>query len=148
MNCDSCDEPKNSLIATTTGPRVMRASGVTASTRWGVMRPRTRRVRGRRLARTELAVDVDERLVDAGGVILLERVAHRLVGAALFVDDQVQQLLVALTEAQRLQQDRDRLLALAVDADVHDVLLVDFELEPGTAARDDLGVDDLALRCR
>ena len=79
------------------------------------------------------------------GVVLLERVAHRLVGTALLVDDQVEQLLVALAEAECLQQDRDGLLALAVDTDVHDVLLVDLELEPRTAARDDLRVDDLAL---
>ena len=102
-------------------------------------------VGGRRFARTELAVDVDEGFVDGCRVVLLERVAHRLVGATLFVDDQVEQLFVALTETECLQQHRDRLLALAVDTDVDDVLLVDLELEPCTAARDDLGVDDLAL---
>ena len=58
---------------------------------------------------------------------------------------EVEQLLVGLAEAERLQQHRDRLLALAVDADVDDVLLVDLELEPRTAARDHLGVDDLLL---
>ena len=56
-----------------------------------------------------------------------------------------EQLLFGLAEAERLEQDRDRLLALAVDADVDDVLLVDLELEPRTAARDHLGVDDLLL---
>ena len=79
------------------------------------------------------------------GVVLLERVAHRLVGAALLVDDEVEQLLVGLAEAERLQQHGDGLLALAVDADVDDVLLVDLELEPRAAARDHLGVDDLLL---
>ena len=44
-----------------------------------VLEQRARRVGGRRLARTQLAVDVDERLVGARGVVLLERVAHRLV---------------------------------------------------------------------
>ena len=110
-----------------------------------VLEERARGVGGRRFARTELAVDVDERFVDGCRVVLLERVAHRLVGTTLFVDDEVQQLLVALTETERLQQHGDGLLALAVDADVDDVLLVDLELEPRAAARDDLGVDDLAL---
>ena len=49
---------------------------------------------------------------------------------------------------ERLQQHGDGLLALAVDADVDDVLLVDLELEPRAAARDHLGVDDVLLRRR
>src|SRR5690606_14766035 len=40
-------------------------------------------------------------------------------------------------EAERLEEDRDGLLALAVDADADLVALVDLELEPRTAARDD-----------
>jgi hypothetical protein len=45
-------------------------------------------------------------------------------------------------QAQRLQEDGDRLLALAVDPDPELALLVDLELQPGTPARDDLaGVD-------
>ena len=55
------------------------------------------------------------------------------------------ELFFGLAEAERLQQHGDRLLALAVDADVDDVLLVDLELEPRAAARDHLGVDDLLL---
>ena len=55
------------------------------------------------------------------------------------------ELLVGLAEAERLEQHGDRLLALAVDADVDDVLLVDLELEPRAAARDHLGVDDVLL---
>ena len=70
-----------------------------------VLEQRARRVGRRRLARAQLAVDVDERLVDGGGVVLVERVAHRLVRAALLVDDEVEQLLVGLAEAERLQQD-------------------------------------------
>ena len=110
-----------------------------------VLEQRARRVGRGRLARAQLAVDVDERVVDARGVVLVERVAHRLVRTALLVDDQVEQLFVGLAEAERLEQHRDRLLALAVDADVDDVLLVDLELEPRAAARDHLGVDDLLL---
>ena len=82
------------------------------------------------------------------GVVLLERVAHRLVGLALLVGDEREELLVGLAEAERLEQHGDRLLALAVDADVHDVALVDLELEPRAAARDHLGVDDLLLGSR
>ena len=79
------------------------------------------------------------------GVVLLERVAHRLVRLAVLVGDEREELLVGLAEAERLEQHGDRLLALAVDAHVHDVALVDLELEPRTAARDHLGVDDLLL---
>jgi hypothetical protein len=104
-----------------------------------------RRVRRRGLARAELAVDVDERVVDSARVVLLERVPHRLVGPALVVDDEIEELLFGVAEAEGLQQHGDRLLALAVDADVDDVLLVDLEFEPRTAARDHLGVDDLLL---
>ena len=111
-----------------------------------VLQQRARRVGGRRLARPELAVDVDERLVDRRGVVLLEGVPHRLVGLALLVGDELEQLLVGLAEPERLEQHGDRLLALPVDAHVHDVALVDLELQPRAAARDHLGVDDLLLR--
>ena len=110
-----------------------------------VLEQRTRGVGRRRFARAQLAVDVDERFVDARGVVLLERVAHRLVRLAVLVGDEREELFVGLAEAERLEQHRDRLLALAVDAHVHDVALVDLELEPRTAARDHLGVDDLLL---
>ena len=60
----------------------------------------------------------------------------------------LRELLVGVAEAERLEQHGDRLLALAVDADVDDVLLVDLELEPRAAARDHLGVDDVLLRRR
>ena len=104
-----------------------------------------RAVRRRRLARAQLAVDVDERGVGVLGGVLVERVAHRVVRPTLRVDDEVEELLLGLAETERLQQDRDRLLALAVDADVDDALLVDLELEPRAAARDHLGADDVLL---
>ena len=47
-----------------------------------VLEQRTRGVGRGRLARAQLAVDVDERGVGVFGVVLLERVAHRLVGVA------------------------------------------------------------------
>ena len=47
-----------------------------------VLEQRTRGVGRGRFARTQLAVDVDERFVDGRRVVLLERVAHRLVRLA------------------------------------------------------------------
>jgi hypothetical protein len=102
-----------------------------------------RGVGGRRLARAQLAVDVDERLVGALGVVLLERVADRLVGPAVLVGDEPEERVVGVAELERLEQHRHRLLALPVDADVHDVFLVDLELEPRAAAGDHLGVGDI-----
>ena len=86
---------------------------------------------GRRLARTQLAVDVQQRLVGADGVVLLQRRHHDLGEAEPLVD-----LLVG--PAQGLEQHGDRLAALAVDAHADGVALVDVELQPGTAARDHL----------
>ena len=45
--------------------------------------------------------------------------------------------------AERLEQHGDRLAALAVDADADGLALVDVELQPGTAARDDLDAVDV-----
>ncbi len=110
-----------------------------------VLEQAARRVGCRRLTGAELPVDVDERRLGVLGVVLLERVAHRVVRVALRVEDQVEELLVALPEAERLEQHGDGLLALAVDPDVDDVLLVDLELEPGATTGDDLGVDEVLL---
>ena len=96
-----------------------------------VLQERARGLRRRRLARTELAVDVLERLLLRLDVVLLQR---ELDGGR--VVEQRQDLVGR--PAERLQQHRDVLAALAVDADADRVLLVDVELEPGTAARDDL----------
>jgi hypothetical protein len=43
MNCESCEEPKNSLSAATTGRMLMIVCGVIASTSSVVMRSRTTR---------------------------------------------------------------------------------------------------------
>ncbi len=88
---------------------------------------------GRRLARAQLAVDVEQRVVLALGVVLLQGEAHRLELAELLED-------LGLGPAEGLEENGDRLLALAVDADADHVALVDLELEPGAAARDDLRV--------
>ena len=47
--------------------------------------------------------------------------------------------------AERLQEDGHVLAALAVDAHADGVLLVDVELEPGAAGRDDLGDEDVLV---
>ena len=104
-----------------------------------VVEQRLRGLAGGRLARAQLAVDVEERLVLRGGVVLLEREVDRLVRTELFTD-------LRVVPAERLEQHGDVLLALAVDADRDDVLLVDLELEPGTARRDDLGGEDVLVR--
>ena len=93
---------------------------------------------GRRLARAQLAVDVEQRVVLAGGVVLLQGVPDRLVVAELLED-------LVVGPAERLEEHGDRLLALAVDADADHVALVDLELEPGTTARDDLGREDVLV---
>ena len=95
---------------------------------------------GRRgLARPQLAVDVLEGLLRRLEMVLLEGVLDR-VGAV----EQRQDLVGRPSE--RLQQDRDVLPALAVDADTDRVLLVDVELEPRPTAGDDLGDVDVLVR--
>src|SRR4029079_11071763 len=90
-------------------------------------------------ARTQLAVDVEQRLVLAGDVVLLQR-GHQQLGPAETLTDLV------VRPADRLQQDRDRLAALAIDAYADGVALVDVELEPGAPARDDLDAGQVAVR--
>ena len=103
-----------------------------------VLEQRLRGLTRRRLARTQLAVDVEQRLVLGDRVVLLQGLADRLVLAELLED-----LLVG--PAERLEQHGDRLLALAVDADADHVLLVDLELEPGATRRDDLRDEDVLV---
>ena len=43
MNCESCEVPKNSFSAATTGRMLIRDCGVIASTSWVVIRSRTTR---------------------------------------------------------------------------------------------------------
>ncbi len=71
-------------------------------------------------------------------VVLLERVEHGREVRELLAD-------LRLGEAEGLQQDGDGLLALAVDAHADGVALVDLELEPGAARRDDLRGEDVLV---
>ena len=103
-----------------------------------VLEERARRLRRRRLAGAELAVDVLECFLLRFDVVLLQRELDR--GRVV---EQRQDLVGG--PAQRFQQHRDVLAPLAVDADADRVLLVDVELEPGSAARDDLGHVDVLV---
>nr|AHE14888.1 hypothetical protein asmbl_9 [uncultured bacterium] len=104
-----------------------------------VLQQRLRRLARRRLARPQLAVDVQQRLVLAGDVVLLQRRQHRGRPLEVLAD-------ALLGPAQRLEQHADRLAALAVDADADGVALVDVELQPRTTAGDDLGAVDVLVR--
>ena len=96
-----------------------------------VLQEGLRALRRGRLARAQLAVDVLEGLFLGLDVVLLQR---ELDGRRVL--EQLQDLV--LGPAERLQQDGDVLPALAVDPDADGVLLVDVELQPGAAPRDDL----------
>ena len=86
---------------------------------------------GRRLARAQLAVDVQQRLIGAGVLVFLQRRHHDLGEAEPLAD-----LLAG--PAERLEQRGDRLAALTVDADADGVALVDVELQPRAATGDHL----------
>ena len=100
-----------------------------------------RRLHRGQLARAQLAVEVQQRLVALGGDVALQGGADHLGPV-----EEVEQLLVGLPEVELAlvvavgvvegpQEGGDVLAALAVDAHPHRVLLVDVELEPGPAAR-------------
>src|SRR3954468_8986990 len=104
-----------------------------------VLQQRLRRLTRGRLARPQLAVDVQQGLVLAGDVVLLEGGQHRGRPLEVLAD-------AVLGPAQALEQHGARLAALAVDADADGVALVDVELQPRTAAGDDLGAEDVLVR--
>ena len=101
-----------------------------------VLQQRLGRLARRRLARTQLAVDVEQGLVGRADVVLLEGGEQRLGPGEVLAD-------AVGGPAQRLEQHGDRLAALAVDADADGRALVDVELEPRAAARDDLDAVDV-----
>ena len=112
-----------------------------------VLQQRQRGLARRRLARAQLAVDVEQRVVGTDGVVLLLGEPDRLELAELGHDGLVVVLLADVLGDghQGLEQDGDVLLALAVEADADHVALVDLELQPGTAARDELGGVDVLV---
>ena len=92
---------------------------------------------GNLLSRTELAVNVLERLILCQDVVFLERQLDRREALELLENFFARQ-------AEGLEEHGDRLLALAVDSHANLVALVDLELEPRPAARNDAsGVDVL-----
>ena len=101
-----------------------------------VLQQRLGRLARRRLARAQLAVDVQQRLVGGGDVVLLQRGEQGLGPREVLAD-------AVLGPAERLEQHGDRLAALAVDAHADGRALVDVELEPRAAARDDLDAVDV-----
>ena len=95
-------------------------------------------VDGRRLAGAQATVDLDEGvLTGEGGVTLDGALDH--VG----VTQELEDVVVGDGDPQGAQEHGGGLLALAVDGDHELVALVDLELEPSTAGRDDLGLVDL-----
>ena len=101
------------------------------------LKQRTRGVDCGRLARTEALVQLDKGLFLGGSRVAIEGAQHHFIGAQKLDD-----LLARLGKAEGTDEQRGRLLALAVDAHGEQVALVGFELEPRTAGRDDLRVVD------
>ena len=90
------------------------------------------------LAGAQLAVDVEQRLLlGVDGVLLQGLQQHGVVGEG--VAD------LGLRHANGLEEVRDRLLALAVDAHADRVALVDLELQPRAAAGDDLRAEGVLV---
>src|SRR5690625_939403 len=83
-------------------------------------------------------VQFDERFVLGLYRVLFQRFQHRRVVCELVAQ-------FGGGHPQRLEQDRDGLLALPVDANADGVPLVDLELEPGTPGGDDLRGEDLLV---
>ncbi len=103
-------------------------------------------VAGRRVARAELLVQLELRVLDRlGGVFLDGRNDVGKVGHVVRLGKELAQLLVG-AKARGPQQDGDRQLALAVDLDADDVALGGLELEPGAPVGDQLGEAELAAR--
>ncbi len=93
-----------------------------------------------RLTRSQLAIQVDQRLVLVVGGVALDGVADRL-GAV----EQVEDLLIGLGDGKGAEEGGDVLAALAIDPDADRVALVGVELEPGSPAGDDAARVDHAV---
>ena len=91
-------------------------------------------------ARTQLAVDIGQRLVAGTNGVLLEGLKKHRVGGEVLAN-------LGLGQAKSLEEVRHRLLTLTVDTHAHGVTLIDFELEPCTTAGDDLRVEDFLIGC-
>src|SRR4029079_10723702 len=100
-------------------------------------------VAGGRVAWAQLLVDLDQGLATRVGAVLLERRGdvRRLAG----IDAREQRNHVVVGVPADGTQQLGRLeLALAIDLDVQLTARAGLELEPRTAVRDDLGVEQVA----
>ena len=95
-------------------------------------------IHGGRLARTQATVDLDEGVLASKGGIALDGALDD-VG----VTQQLVDIVVGHSDTQGAQEHGGRLLALTVDGNHELVALVNLELEPGAAGRDDLRLVDL-----
>ena len=95
-------------------------------------------IHGGRLARTQATVDLDEGVLASKSGIALDGALDD-VG----VTQQLVDIVVGHSDTQGAQEHGGRLLALTVDGNHELVALVDLELEPGAAGRDDLRLVDL-----
>ena len=96
-------------------------------------------VAGRRIARAELLVDLDQGFLLGLREVLVEGVGReRVIRIGIDAREEGGDRVVLLV-ADRAEQGRRRDLALAIDLDPELVLVVRLELEPGAAVRDDLG---------
>ena len=104
-------------------------------------------VTGRRVARAQLLVDLDQRFLTGVGAVLLERAGD--VGELARVDTREDRadLVVALVADGTEQLGRLQ-LALAIDLDVQLAAGGSLELEPRATVRDDLGVVQHSARGR
>ncbi len=98
-------------------------------------------IHGGRLARAQTTVNLDEGVLASEGSIALKRALDDIG-----VTEQLDDVVVGDGDAQRAQEHRGALLALAVDGDHELIALVDLELQPRAARRDDLGLIDLLAR--
>ncbi len=92
-----------------------------------------------RIAGPDLAVELDQRLLDrAGGVLLQGRLDVGVLGVVVGVGEEGADVVVARV-AERPHQGGHRHLPLAVDLDCQHVLARGLDLEPGTPVGDELG---------
>ena len=92
-----------------------------------------------RIAGPDLAVELDQRLLDrAGGVLLQGRLDVGVLGVAVGVGEEGADVVVAGV-AEGPHQGGHRDLALAIDLDRQHVLVGGLDLQPGTPVGDELG---------
>ena len=101
---------------------------------------RTRGLDGGRLARAQALVGLDEGVLAGESGVALDGAKHH-IGIA----EELRDLVVRNGNAQRTQKHRRGLLALAVDGHHELAALIDLELEPCAARRNDLRLEHAVL---